>query len=392
MKEAHTFLKLLERIDEAEDVKRYRNNALEAMKTAPEIPFRQGLNIVVKPNFDFDALTPVFFKTSQKTIQHPDTVEIFSGTTIDKEFFEHNKQMLQEFFSEQWNDKEDNQVDFFNRACTNDFLVIRIPPDTILDKPIIIDNTLVGQNIHALFIFVGKNAQAKILMNKYSDKHHYTAEIVRIIAEENSTFDFVSIQNLDKSSLCMQQRKAICKKDSSVRWHDICLGSYYMRSSIVSELKESGASTNNTVLYLENKDQLFDIYTASIHHAPYTLSDIVTKGVLFDEAKALSRGLVRIERAAVGSNGYEKQEALLLSDKAEAHAIPNLEINNHDVKCSHGSSIGQLDMEKVFYLMSRGFTKEQAQKKIIEGYFAPVLELFEHSIKEKVYHSIISSL
>ena len=136
----------------------------------------------------------------------------------------------------------------------------------------------------------------------------------------------------------------------------------------------------------------FFVYTSSIHNAPNTFSNIITKGVLNHKSKALSRGLVKIQKNAAGSNGYEKQDTLLLTDTAEADAIPNLEIDNNEVKCSHGSTIGQLDAEKMFYLMSRGLNEEMAMQKIVEGYFMPVLDLFEDKVKEKIHNLILKSL
>jgi Fe-S cluster assembly protein SufD len=127
----------------------------------------------------------------------------------------------------------------------------------------------------------------------------------------------------------------------------------------------------------------------SCHLAPNTYSNIITKGAIFDSSKALSRGLVRIEKPSFNSNGYETQEALLLSERAEADAIPNLEIYNHDVKCSHGSTIGRLDKEKMFYLMSRGLTKDQAKIKLIEGFFVPAFDKIpDIKLKEKLLEKI----
>ena len=115
--------------------------------------------------------------------------------------------------------------------------------------------------------------------------------------------------------------------------------------------------------------------------------------MLTDSSKGLSRGLVRIGKNAAGSNGYEKQDALLLSDKAEADAIPNLEIHNNEVKCSHGSTVGQIDAEKMFYLMSRGLNEKEAKLKIVEGYFMPILDTFEdESVKEQIHTTIIEAL
>ena len=99
----------------------------------------------------------------------------------------------------------------------------------------------------------------------------------------------------------------------------------------------------------------------------------------------MSRSIIKIEEGASDSDGYEKQDALILSENAEADAMPQLEIKNPNVKCSHGSTIGQIDKEKIFYLMSRGLDIEKAKKKIVEGYFNNTLEQIENvKIREKI--------
>jgi len=119
------------------------------------------------------------------------------------------------------------------------------------------------------------------------------------------------------------------------------------------------------------------LYTKAVHFAPHTESNLFTRGVVNGTARALSRGLIAIKSNASASKGYEKQDALILSEEAEADAIPNLEIENYDVKCSHGSSVGQIDPESMYYLMSRGLSEDDAKKLIIMGYFQPVMELLD---------------
>ncbi len=379
-------------LDEDDIIKKYRLYCLKKPRNK-EINFKYGLNILIKPNFDFN-LRPVLVR-AKKLLQHPDSVQVYN--ILDEEFFKKNKK-AEIFFSDIWFD-DDDMLAYLNQVLANDFVFINIPDDTVSEKPIVIDYAIDSQVISNIFVFAGKNSRARIFLNIFSDKNpgkneksFYSADCVKIVAEENSMIDFISVQNLDKKSVHIQHRNAICKKDSFVNWYDVSLGSYYTRSLFVSKLEESGAQSTTTVLYMVKGNQLLDVYTASIHKAPHTVSDILTRGVLNDEAKALSRGLVRIEKNAFGSNGYEKQEALLLSEKAEANAIPNLEINNNEVKCSHGSSIGQLDEEKIFYVMSRGLNKEQAQKKIIEGYFTPLLEKVDLSVRNKVEKIILNAL
>ena len=90
--------------------------------------------------------------------------------------------------------------------------------------------------------------------------------------------------------------------------------------------------------------------------------------------KCLYRGLVKINRNAFGSNGYQKEDTLLLSEEAAADSIPNLEIDNNDVKCTHGASIGRIDREKLFYMKSRGLNEEQATREYVKGFFEPLIQ------------------
>ena len=111
----------------------------------------------------------------------------------------------------------------------------------------------------------------------------------------------------------------------------------------------------------------------SIHNGPHTWSDIFTKGALTGSSKCLYRGLVKIKENAFGSNGYQKEDTLLLSEDAVADSIPNLEIDNNDVRCTHGASIGKIDMEKMFYMKSRGLNEEQATWKYVKGFFEQLI-------------------
>ncbi len=387
------FEKIIKELAEPTFFREYRIKCFNNIKRAKEISFKYGLNMIIKPkDFDIHSIKPNFDIKLNKKIESDKILKIFSGTFIPKKLEKEDEERIKLFLYEKWFD-DDTNLDYLNQAIANNFLLIRIPKNTELEKPLTINYDFLETTLINIFILAEENTKSKIFMTKSSSsKNIYISDTIRIIAKENSKLEFVSVQNLDKTIINIQKRKAFCEKDADIQWIDVCLGSQYTRSSIISNLEEPGSVTKNLVIYLTSQDQNFDIYTASIHAAPNTVSNIITKGVLNDYSRALSRGLVRIEKNAFGSNGYESQEALLLSETAEANAIPNLEINNHDVKCSHGSSVGQIDEDKLFYLMTRGLNKEQAIKKIIEGFFYPIINLFEDDIKQRLYQSIINSL
>jgi Fe-S cluster assembly protein SufD len=250
-----------------------------------------------------------------------------------------------------------------------------------------------GQLFSTLHIHAQKNSSARIIILKKSKKHTYLSTTVRILADAGSNVECINVQTMGPDAVHVEDNQASILKDASVSWTGLCLGSGYVRSHTISHLNGQGSATKNTVLYVATGKQRYDIYTASLHNAPHTSSQIVTRGAVNHEAKALSRGLVQIGEGAPGSNGYETQDALLLGDQAEADAIPNLEIHNHNVKCSHGSTIGQIDKDKVFYLMSRGLKKEQAQTKIVEGYFNPIIErISKDDVKRRIRDTIVRAL
>ena len=321
------------------------------------------------------------------------SILVFSAQTLPQEIYNSHAELFDDFLSDKWTEKEERHKPYyFNQAHVNDILFIKIPDNINADKISIEYDCLRIPSMTNIYILVGKQSTAKILFRKNTNMPGYLAEDIRVIAHEGSHLDFVSVYDLYEQNVTIQKRKAFCKKDATVNWTELTLGAEYTKSSISSLLEEEGAQTKIVVIYLASRNQQFDIYTQATHAAPQTKSDIVTKGVLNDDAKALSRSLIRIEKNAQGSNGYEKQEALLLSEHAQAHANPNLEIHNHDVKCSHGSSVGQLDEEKIFYLMTRGLDKIQAQKKIVEGYFMPLLDSFDEETKEKIHLKIMKAL
>ena len=159
-----------------------------------------------------------------------------------------------------------------------------------------------------------------------------------------------------------------------INWLDCCFGSNVTLSEVTTNLNGEGAETNNYGIFFGNKKQQFDLVANSMHNMPDTKSDIFTKGALTDKSKCIYRGLVKIQKNASGSNGYQKEDTLLLSPNAAADSIPDLEINNSDVKCSHGASIGRIDREKLFYLMSRGMDETEATRIYVKGFFEELIQ------------------
>ncbi len=137
------------------------------------------------------------------------------------------------------------------------------------------------------------------------------------------------------------------------------------------------------------KEGTITIHTFQIHQQPDTTSDLLIKSVLFGDAKLNYDGLIKIEKDAQRSNAYQRNENLLLSDKAYVETKPELEILANDVRCTHGATIGRMDEEELFYIMSRGVDRKEAERLVIEGFLVGVLErVGDKVIRDKIMKQI----
>lgn len=126
-------------------------------------------------------------------------------------------------------------------------------------------------------------------------------------------------------------------------------------------------------IFIGRDKDVFDLSSIQHHKAPHSKSNLTIKGVFYDEAKFVYKGLIRIEKNAKGTTSFQKNQNLKLSPKAFVESDPHLEILTNDVKCGHGSSTGKLNEEDIYYLKSRGLTKKTAEKLLIEGFLNEIL-------------------
>ena len=175
------------------------------------------------------------------------------------------------------------------------------------------------------------------------------------------------------SSVEFVRREARLAKNAKLEWLDECSAPEFSRASFVTRLEGEGAEVEATSLLRGTRQQRFDVKHEIVHAAPRTVSSLRVGSVLAGGAKAIVRGLVRVEKGAPGCVSRQKEETLLLSDAAEIDAVPMLEIENQDVRCSHAATIGRIDAEKVFYLMSRGLDRAAAEAMLISAFVEPYL-------------------
>ena len=138
-----------------------------------------------------------------------------------------------------------------------------------------------------------------------------------------------------------------------------------------------------------NGVQHFDLTSYVLHLSPYTKSYVVMRGVAKDKAKMVFYGLVDFEKNAHDSDSFLSEHAMLLNPGAKANAIPSLQIKNANVKAGHGATVGQIDEEQIFYLMTRGLSESEARKTIVEGFLLPAFdEIRIDFVRERIQEMI----
>ena len=204
---------------------------------------------------------------------------------------------------------------------------------------------------------------------------------------------YVSLQRLGNGAFYLANQRTLAERDSTLDTLNVGLGGSIGRVDLNARLLGPGANSDMLGLYFGDDDQHFDFNTSQDHVAGNARSDLLYKGALDGEARGVFRGIIRVHDGAQGTDAYQTNRNLLLSDKAEADSLPNLEIGADDVKCSHGATIGQLDQEMLFYLMSRGLGREHAERLVVLGFLGEVLSRLPlGGVVEKVTAAIESKL
>jgi len=276
---------------------------------------------------------------------------------------------------------------------------IHVPKNKKITKPLIINNNHNNNNhnstqINHLFIVAESpitiietresakrdNSTTKSNTTKLKNvqqqftKQPFTSNATEIVVKNNATVNYISIQKYDNSTFNFDYKNAITEQNATINWIDFCLGSTFTHSTITSTLKGTGSKSTIKTVFFGDNNQRFDTGAQIINAAEHTQGNIATKGVLTDSAKNIYRGLIKIEQNAASSSGYQKEDVLMLSKDAEADSIPQLEIDNNDVKCSHAATTTHVDDERLFYLMARGLNKKSATKMFVQGFLDPFIE------------------
>jgi Fe-S cluster assembly protein SufD len=183
-----------------------------------------------------------------------------------------------------------------------------------------------------------------------------------------------ALQDWGRNVVHYSNHRAQVGRDAELQWIHTVLGGKSVKSNAYYDLAGPGARAYVHGFMFGDERQHFHLHTLQRHRVDHTTSDLLIKGCLKDRARSVYQGLIQVSEGAQRTDAYQANRNLLLSDTARADSIPGLEILANDVRCTHGATIGTVDQEQVHYLRARGLPRIEAQRLIVEGFFAPVLD------------------
>lgn len=196
---------------------------------------------------------------------------------------------------------------------------------------------------------------------------------VELLAMDAAQVQYVSLQRMGRGAFHLTQQRTLAHRDSTLDTLNVNLGATTARVDLNAQLLGPGANSDMLGLYFADGDQHFDMSTSQDHVAPNARSDLLYKGALDGKGRSVFRGVIKVHEQAQGTDAYQTNRNLLLSDDSRADSLPNLEIEADDVRCSHGATVGQLDAEGLFYIMSRGLPRERAERLVVLGFLGEVM-------------------
>ncbi|HWF34455.1 MAG TPA: Fe-S cluster assembly protein SufD, partial [Solirubrobacteraceae bacterium] len=201
--------------------------------------------------------------------------------------------------------------------------------------------------------------------------------VVELVVSENSRLRYVCGQDLSERSWIFGSQRAEVGRDGSLEWVAFGFGSTGGRVRMDTRLGGPGADARVTGAYATRARQHIDFDTTQEHAAPNTTSDLAFRGVLQGRSTAVWKGNIIVDPGAQKTDAFQESRNLLVSKRAHADAIPGLEIQANDVRCTHAAAVAQIDADQLFYLRSHGLPDEVAKRLVIEGFLSALTERFQ---------------
>lgn len=383
---------LIELRKEPEWFKAKRNEAKQLIETT-KLPSFQKIkyhdwNINVdgttaidnQPEFDTNADVYQYasdkaqIKLPQEFLDKGVIVEDFEDALVNHE------DIMKKYFMEKGLKMDDNRLLAEHVANLQSGVLVYVPKNVDLETPLTceyIQNSRVeGDYVHHVLIVTEANSSLSYVerLKTDGDKSNTANIVVEVIAGDGSRIHFASVDNLSKNTTAYMNRRGYLQRDSKIDWAMGMMNSGLTIGDFDSDLFGDGSHAELKVVGISTSDQIQGIDTRVTNIGKNTIGHILQHGVALDASELTFNGIGHVMKRSKGSDAQQESRILMLSPQARGDANPILLIDDNDVTAGHAASIGRVNPEQLYYLMSRGLQKRLAEKLVIRGFLAPVLD------------------
>lgn len=265
----------------------------------------------------------------------------------------------------------------FHRAST----VLYVPPGVKVAEPLHVMSAISpgGVDTAHVLVVLGEGAEATLLTEtagggEAGSSGGFHCGGTEIVVGRRAFLRMVNLQNWNTGVWHFARQKAVVHAGGRLQWTLGALGSRLSQvAQDVALVGRDAEAQVNGVMFTEGRQHL--VYNTLQHHeAPACKSDLLYKGALQDRSRLVWRGMIKVDKAAQKTDGYQRNDNLMLSNESRADSIPGLEIEADDVRCTHGATSGRVDAEQVFYAQARGLSADEAARLVVAGFFQQVFD------------------
>lgn len=256
-------------------------------------------------------------------------------------------------------------------------LVVDVPAGVTLPGPVVVVHVTDGDGVAAfphLVVRAGGDSEVSVLEVQASEGgRSLVVPVTEILAGRAARVGHVTVQQLGLATWQVGMQVSQVEAEATLHSTSMGFGGDYARLRTDCRMVGRGATGELDAVYFGEGDQTLDFRTFQDHVAPDCTSNLLFKGAVGGRSRSVYTGMIRVGKQARGTNAFQTNRNVKLSDGAWAESVPNLVIENNDVRCSHASAVGPVDEEQRFYLESRGVPTDDAERLIVTGFFDEVL-------------------
>lgn len=294
----------------------------------------------------------------QAKTEHPDLVKKMIGSVIDK---------------------ATDRLSAQNFAQFNTGIFVYIPENVQFDEVLHLtlnQLTTSGKDLVArIFVYIGSNAKVDILqeMHTIGTQKTKASVIIEVIADSGAQVTYANIDSFGEQTTAFINREAEVRNHATVDWQNAEFNDGNVIIRLASQLNGEGSTSHTNVIGLTTKKQTQGLVTTILNRGRHSLGHIFQRGVILNRSTLVFNGIGKIIKGAKGSDAQQESRVLMLSRRARGDANPLLLIDENDVTAGHAASVGRVDENQMYYLMSRGISEQVARKLVIRGFMGEVL-------------------